>query len=54
MKWFRSYIGIAKHSFTVSSIVRVFVCGVDVRTRRRLAADYVLKDKDVVEIMTSK
>jgi len=31
-----------------------FVCGVDVRTRRRLAADYVLKDKDVVEIMTSK
>jgi hypothetical protein len=31
-----------------------FVCGVDVRTKRRLAADYVLKDKDVVEIMTSK
>jgi len=31
-----------------------FMCGVDVRTRRRLAADYVLKDKDVVEIMTSK
>jgi len=31
-----------------------FVCGVDVRTRRRLASDYVLKDKDVIEIMTSK
>ena len=31
-----------------------FMCGVDVRTKRRLAADYVMKDKDVVEIMTSK
>ncbi|MFH1623509.1 MAG: TGS domain-containing protein, partial [Candidatus Aenigmatarchaeota archaeon] len=31
-----------------------FVCGVDVRTRRRLASDYALKDRDVVEIMTSK
>jgi len=31
-----------------------FVCGVDVRTKRRLAATYVMKDKDVVEIMTSK
>jgi hypothetical protein len=28
--------------------------GVDVCTRRRLAADYVLKDKDVAGIMTSK
>lgn len=31
-----------------------FMCGVDVRTKRRLAADYVMKDKDVVEIMTAK
>jgi len=31
-----------------------FVCGVDVRTKRRLAADYELKNNDVIEIMTKK
>ena len=31
-----------------------FVCGVDVRTKRRLAADHELKDRDVVEIMFAK
>jgi ribosome-binding ATPase YchF (GTP1/OBG family) len=31
-----------------------FVCGVDVRTKRRLAADYEVKHKDIIEIMTSK
>lgn len=31
-----------------------FICGVDVRTKRRLASDYQLRDKDVVEIMFAK
>jgi len=31
-----------------------FICGIDARTKRRLAADYPLKNNDVVEIMTSK
>jgi len=31
-----------------------FICGVDVRTKRRLAADYELKNNDVIEIMTKK
>lgn len=31
-----------------------FICGVDVRTKRKLAADHELKHKDVVEIMTAK
>ncbi|MBN2252162.1 MAG: redox-regulated ATPase YchF [Kosmotogaceae bacterium] len=31
-----------------------FICGVDVRTKRRLAADYEVKNKDIIEIMTSK
>jgi ribosome-binding ATPase YchF (GTP1/OBG family) len=31
-----------------------FICGIDVRTKRRLAADYKLKDKDVVEIMFAR
>ncbi len=31
-----------------------FICGIDVRTKRKLAADYELKDKDVVEIMFAK
>ena len=31
-----------------------FICGVDARSKKRLAADYILKDKDVVEIMYKK
>jgi ribosome-binding ATPase YchF (GTP1/OBG family) len=31
-----------------------FICGIDVRTKRHLAADYKLKDKDVVEIMFAR
>ena len=31
-----------------------FICGVDVRTKRRLAADYELKNNDIIEIMTKK
>lgn len=31
-----------------------FICGVDARTKRKLAADYELKDGDVIEIMTAK
>lgn len=31
-----------------------FICGVDARTKMKLAADYELKDRDVVEIMTRK
>jgi ribosome-binding ATPase len=31
-----------------------FICGIDVRSKRKLAADYELKDKDVIEIMTAK
>jgi ribosome-binding ATPase YchF (GTP1/OBG family) len=31
-----------------------FICGVDVRSKRRLASDYELKNKDIIEIMTSK
>ena len=31
-----------------------FICGIDVRTKIRLAADYELEDKDVVEIMFAK
>ncbi len=27
-----------------------FICGIDARTKKRLSADYVLKDKDVIEI----
>jgi ribosome-binding ATPase YchF (GTP1/OBG family) len=31
-----------------------FICGIDVRSRRRLAADYELKNGDVVQIMFAK
>jgi ribosome-binding ATPase YchF (GTP1/OBG family) len=31
-----------------------FICGIDVRSRRRLAADHELKNRDVVEIMFAK
>ena len=31
-----------------------FICGVDVRTKRKLAADHELENSDVVEIMTAK
>jgi len=31
-----------------------FICGVDVRTKRKLAADYELKNGDVVEIAFAK
>lgn len=31
-----------------------FICGIDVRTKRRLAADYLLKNNDVIEIAFTK
>jgi len=31
-----------------------FICGVDVRTKRKIASDYELNNNDIVEIMTSK
>ena len=31
-----------------------FICGIDVRSKRKLAADYELKNKDVIEIMFAK
>ena len=31
-----------------------FICGIDVRTKRKLAADYELKNNDIVEIMAAK
>jgi ribosome-binding ATPase YchF (GTP1/OBG family) len=31
-----------------------FICGVDVRTKRKLAADHELENGDVIEIMTAK
>ncbi len=31
-----------------------FICGVDVRTKRKLAADHKLENGDVIEIMTAK
>jgi ribosome-binding ATPase YchF (GTP1/OBG family) len=31
-----------------------FICGVDARTKRRLAADYQLKNNDVIEIKFAK
>ncbi|MFH0711124.1 MAG: redox-regulated ATPase YchF [Candidatus Aenigmatarchaeota archaeon] len=37
-----------------TSIGEKFIAGIDARTKRRLAADYVLKDRDVVEIVHAK
>ena len=37
-----------------TSLGEKFIAGIDVRTKRRLAADYVLKNNDVVEIMHAK
>ncbi|HDD71624.1 MAG TPA: TGS domain-containing protein, partial [Candidatus Aenigmarchaeota archaeon] len=31
-----------------------FICGIDARTKKRLSADYVLKDRDVIEIAFRK
>ncbi|MGC8811973.1 MAG: redox-regulated ATPase YchF [Candidatus Aenigmatarchaeota archaeon] len=31
-----------------------FICGIDARTKRKLSADYELKDKDVIEIAFAK
>lgn len=31
-----------------------FICGIDARTKRRLAADYQLKNNDIVEIAFAK
>ncbi len=31
-----------------------FVCAIDARTKKKLGKEYVLKDKDAIEIMTSK
>lgn len=31
-----------------------FICGIDARTKRKLSADYQVKDKDVIEIAFSK
>jgi hypothetical protein len=33
-----------------TSLGEKFIAGIDARTKRRLAADYVLKNNDVVEI----
>jgi ribosome-binding ATPase YchF (GTP1/OBG family) len=37
-----------------TSIGEKFIAGIDARTKKKLSADYVLQDKDVVEIMFSK
>lgn len=37
-----------------TSIGEKFIAGIDSRTKRKLAADYVLKDRDVVEIAFAK
>ena len=34
-----------------SEIGEKFICGIDARSKKRLSADYELKDKDVVEIV---
>jgi len=37
-----------------TELAEKFICGVDARTKRRLAADYQLKNNDVIEIMFAK
>ncbi|MCS7106316.1 MAG: YchF-related putative GTPase, partial [Candidatus Aenigmarchaeota archaeon] len=48
-------ISLKEFAFKIhTEIGEKFICGIDARTKKKLSADYQLKDKDVVEIVFAK